>query len=186
MVTQRVTISKIVTDFQVKPSDRGEITILNDPGNQTNDPLLQGSKKTAKPSGVEKPLRRLEGNKRCIMHVCETKRALEFLQSSFLPPCRESRLVGRPTVFSLLARKLRMPFQPKGPKKTGLTAPHLLRRKAFLHHFTKIYICTSCYFFPHQSPGSKSSIKVKHSFRTWASPFCSRLQIAASRWNLCL
>lgn len=85
MVTQRVTINKIVTDFQVKPSDRGEITILNDPGNQTNDLLLQGSKKTAKPSGVEKPLRRLEGNKRCIMHVCETKRAFEFLQSSFLP-----------------------------------------------------------------------------------------------------
>lgn len=184
MVAQRVTINKIVTDFQVKPSDCGEITILNDPGNQTNDLLLQGSKKTANRLAWKSPSAGLKGNKRCIMHVCETKRAFEFLQSSFLPPCRESRLVGRPTVFSLLARKLWMPFQPKGPKKTGLTAPHLLRRQAFLHHSTKIYICKSCYFFPSTSLLAQSQaflLNAGLSLRS-ARVFKSR----QPRWNLCL
>lgn len=175
-----VTVTQIATDFQVKPSDCGEITIVNHLGNQTNDLLLQGSKKRAKTSGVEKPFRRLAGTERCIMHVCETKRALEFLQSSFLPLCRETRLVGRPTIFSLLARKLTMPFQPKAPKKTGLTAPHLLRRQAFLHHFPNSTFARVVISFRTSLLAQSQAFLLN----VGLSDSRSRLQIAASRWNL--
>lgn len=57
------------------------------------------------------------------MHVCETLRERQSSAAAHFYPVqgdqagRETKPVGRPAIFSLLARKLAMPFQPEVQKK---------------------------------------------------------------------
>lgn len=154
---QRVTIIKIETDSHVKPSDgRNPDRKRSGESNLRPSPAAR-QQEDGKSAGMEKPVRRLEGNKRCIMHVCETlKERQSSFGAHFYPVWRDE--AGREAKhFLTLGKKTHDAFPTKKKKRSHRTSSAAPTR-IFSHHFTKICIDKSCYFFQHQSPGSKSSI----------------------------